>query len=166
MLAPYCASATRRRRHFIPRTGRNPIRCESFGRFPIHMAAAWKSQRLDTLFGRFGPVTATRNPVPPGPNPSGKPVKDLSDWVRRGRTTGPRRTGLKLGHTQLIRQALVAESESNTKSCASGVNSGDYEDDSRVVSEVSDKPPGFRKRGRHRAVTRLSQKSLSIVEEL
>jgi len=52
----------------------------------------------------------------------------VRDCVRRGRSTDPRRTIWKLGQTRRIRQAIDAESESNTKSCAPGVNSGESGD--------------------------------------
>ncbi len=90
-------------------------------------------------------IVATRIPTPPGSKSGRKTVADLQDWVRRGPETHPRRTVGKLGQTRRIRQAIDTESESNTKSCASGVNCGDCARDSGAVPEVSDRSTGFGK---------------------
>jgi hypothetical protein len=58
---------------------------------------------------------ATEILVPPGAKSGRKAIAKLSDCGQRGLRTHPRRTNSKLGQTRRTRQAVVPDSESNTK---------------------------------------------------
>jgi len=93
----------------------------------------------------FSARRATEIRVPPSVKSGRKTVAKLSDWARRSLHTHPHRTNSKLRQTRRIRQAVVPESESNTKGSSTVWTAGTTGTTQVATAEVSDRSTRFRK---------------------